>query len=105
MTSNRQALLNFYAPNSVMSYERKTYVGIDQIASKIKSFTFGQIAYDFQEYDVQPSPVQSGIVIVLVGSIRMDQEMPMKFTQTFQVVPNQQGGFYISNDFFRFIMG
>lgn len=103
--NNRQALINFYGPNSVLSYEQKTYTGLDQIAGKIKSFTFGQIHYDFKEYDLQASPVPGGIMIVLVGTICMDQEMPMRFTQTFQVVPNQQGGFYISNDFFRFIMG
>ncbi len=86
--NNRANLINFYSQNSILNYERQIYTGLEQIQNKFKKFTFGSIKYQFDEYDVQPSPA-GGILIMIVGTIQMDQEMPMKFAQTFQILPNQ----------------
>ena len=46
----------------------------------------------------------TGAIIVVVGDVQLDGENQFKFSQTFVLLPNNQGGFFISNEIFRFIM-
>ena len=86
-----------------MSHDRQIYQGLEQIQAKFKKFTFSQIQYQFDEYDVQPVPIQGGMLIMIVGTLQIDSEMQVKFSQTFQIVPRPTGDYCIVNDIFRTI--
>jgi len=54
--------------------------------------------------DAQPS-AGSGVLIFVCGNLAVDGnvETPLKFSQTFLLLPIQgsQGGFFVQNDLFR----
>lgn len=86
--SNRENLINFYTDNSCFSYERSEHKGLQAISEKLKSFSFKQIQYNFDDYDVQPSPIDGGLVIFVAGELQLDGSDNFKFAQMFQLVPN-----------------
>ena len=102
MMNNRQNMSNFYSDQSTLNYERKTYQGLQQIIQKYQTMSFKLIQYNFDEFDVQM--LGTGAIIVVVGDVQLDGENQFKFSQTFVLLPNNQGGFFISNEIFRFIM-
>ncbi len=53
-----------------------------------------QIKYEFDIFDIQPGVGKDTILIVVIGGIQMDENPPFKFSQTFQLAPNNNGGFY-----------
>lgn len=67
MMTDRPSLINFYTEDSCFSFERSDHKGLVAINEKLGSFSFQTISYNFDEYDVQPSPIQGGLFIFVVG--------------------------------------
>ena len=101
--NDRESLLNFYTEESCFSYERSEHKGLQAIGEKLSSFSFKKINYNFDDYDVQPSPVSGGLVICVVGQLQLDGSDNFNFSQIFQLVPNGSGGYYLHNDIFRLV--
>jgi len=56
--------------------------------------------------DCQPAPMQGALLIFITGRMVVDEEsMPMRFSQTFQLLPNGSGSYYVFNDIFRLNYG
>lgn len=53
-----------------------------------------QIKYEFDIFDIQPGVAPDTILIVVIGGLKLDDNPPFKFAQTFQLAPNGNGGFY-----------
>ena len=101
----RQALINFYQECSRMTYTGTEHAGLKQIAEKIESFAFEAIQYANMSSDVQQGPIPGSIVVFVVGHLCMDgnEAEQFRFAQTFNILPNGNGGFYIHNDIFSII--
>lgn len=89
MQMDRQNMCNFYLDDSYMSYERSEHLGLQSIMEKFNSFTFKTIQYHFDEFDAQPSPIEGGFIIMVIGELQMDGSDNFKFAQTFHLLPNQ----------------
>ncbi len=103
MMTNKMALKKFYTSGSFMSYERSEHRGVEQIEKKLGNLSFKTIQYDFQDYDLQPSPIDGGFVIFVTGKLIMDGQNNFDFAQMFQLLPNNQGGYFIFNDIMRLV--
>lgn len=103
MSNNRAGLLNLYNDVSCMTYEEDSFKGIAQIKEKLESIGSTSIKYEFDKFDLQPGPLDGTLLIVVIGGLKMDNDPPFKFTQTFQLAPNGKGGYYIHNDILRLI--
>ena len=103
MMNSRDQLINFYTDNSMLTYEGKNFAGLKEIKEKIESFSFKSINFNFSEYDLQPSPYPSGLVIFVTGTLQMDGENTFNFAHCFQLLPNN-GSYYVHNEMFRFIL-
>ncbi len=44
--------------------------------------------------DAHPSFVADAILILVTGNMQMDEDLPLKFAQTFHLVPNGSGGYF-----------
>lgn len=103
MMNDRPSLANFYTDSSLMSYTGTEHTGKVQIMEKFNSMSYKTINYNFDNYDVQPSPLNGGLLIFVTGSLVMDGENKFVFSQVFQLLPNQSGGYFLFNDMFRLI--
>ena len=103
MMTNRPGLINFYTESSCFSYERSEHKGLQSINEKLAGFSFKSINYNFDEFDVQPAPIEGGLVIMVVGELQLDGSDNFRFSQVFQLLPNGNGGYYLHNDIFRLI--
>ena len=97
-------MINFYTEDSYLSFEGSKTKGLKDIMNKIDSLTFKNIKYNFDVYDLHPSPIPDGLLIMVTGTLQMDGENTFKFSQTFQLVKTNQGNYFLFNDIFRLIM-
>lgn len=96
----RAKLANFYhAEMSLMSFEGVQVQGAVQIMDKIKGLTFQKIARVITTVDCQPT-FDGGVLINVLGQLKMDEEKPHGFHQTFLLKP-LEGSFFVQHDLFR----
>jgi hypothetical protein len=56
--------------------------------------------------DAQPGPQAGSILVMVTGQLLVDEEQnPQHFSQTFQLVPEGPGNFFVFNDVFRLNYG
>lgn len=103
MSQNRAGLLQLFNDHSCMTYEEDSFKGLKEIKDKLESIGGVVIKYEFDKFDIQPGVVDGTLLIVVIGGLKMDNDPPFKFTQTFQLAPNGKGGYYIHNDILRLI--
>lgn len=104
---NRGALAQLYTPQSSLTFEGNTNVGINAIRDKLTSMPFQSIQISIDTTDYQPSiPVnnQSCIVVHVTGKVAIDTEKPQRFSHVFQLVPSGNS-YMILNDIFRLHFG
>lgn len=54
--------------------------------------------------DAQTSS-HGGVIVLVIGDLMGKENLPKKFTQTFFLAPQKQGGYYVLNDIFRYVDG
>mmetsp|Transcript_22653 Transcript_22653/g.35453 ORF Transcript_22653/g.35453 Transcript_22653/m.35453 type:complete len:199 (+) Transcript_22653:83-679(+) len=104
--SNRGALQGLYQDMSMLTFEGEKIQGAAAIQQKLSSLPFQTVKHEVITVDSQPG--MGGSVLVFVcGTLKVDGESnPMKFSQTFCLVPLQNGqGFFCYNDIFRLNYG
>ncbi|KAL4465023.1 hypothetical protein ABPG72_010467 [Tetrahymena utriculariae] len=100
--SQRGAMVNFYGQDSQMNYNGEECNGIQQISRKIESLGYEKIIYKIDDLDIIERPGQ--YVMLIFGALQMDNSDEFRFTQTFNVVQNQNGGYYIQTDILRLLI-
>eukprot|EP00123_Amoebidium_parasiticum_P019338 comp24613_c0_seq1/m.46803 comp24613_c0_seq1/g.46803 ORF comp24613_c0_seq1/g.46803 comp24613_c0_seq1/m.46803 type:complete len:125 (-) comp24613_c0_seq1:223-597(-) len=99
--SNRQALVNLYQADSMLSWENQDFKGAQSIMEKLTTLPFQQIQHQITSTDVQPGPDGASVLILVLGQLLPDGESkPLGFTQCFQLKA-AGGSFYIFNEIFR----
>ncbi|KAK8789672.1 nuclear transport factor 2 [Blastocystis sp. subtype 4] len=100
--TDRTQLQNIYQDCSMLTCEGQEFLGMQNIMGKIAGLgaSFG---HNIQTMDVQPTP-DGSILITCTGEIKIDDNQPMLFTETFIIKDNGGGSFYVHNDMFRFVL-
>lgn len=87
---------NFYGNDSILTFEQETFIGKEDILSKIKMLAVNTIP---NNYSVQPS--SNGILIYFSGNCCIAGETnQMPFTRCI-FLANSNGSYYIKNDIYK----
>ncbi|KAF7115971.1 hypothetical protein CNMCM5793_003804 [Aspergillus hiratsukae] len=101
--TNRQTLANLYRDNSMLTFETSQVIGVANIAEKLTSLPFQKVQHQIATFDAQPSNTEGGILVMVTGGLLVDEEQkPMSYTQTFQLLREGET-YYVFNDMFRLI--
>ncbi|GJM92902.1 hypothetical protein PR202_ga09408 [Eleusine coracana subsp. coracana] len=105
--ANRAALAALYGATSMLSFEGQRVAGAVEIGRKLTQLPFEQCRHAVSTVDCQPSPSFPGSILVFVsGNLQLaGEEHQLRFSQMFQLVPNEQGSFFVQNDIFRLNYG
>ncbi|KAJ5916477.1 hypothetical protein N7504_000492 [Penicillium tannophilum] len=99
--ADRTKLAMLYREESNLTFERAQVQGAAAIMEKITTLGFNQVRHEVSTIDTQPTPAGGLIVTVVGGLITDGEERPQNFVQTFHLMPEANGGFWVSNDMFR----
>lgn len=101
--ADRTNLRNVYKDISMLTFEGQQIQGVNGIIEKLTSLGFKRIQHKIQTIDAQPSHPSAGSILVSVtGQLLTDDEQnPQRFSQTFQLVPDGPGNYFVFNDIFR----
>ncbi|KAL4800502.1 putative nuclear transport factor NTF-2 [Aspergillus venezuelensis] len=102
--SNRAGLAGLYRDESMLTFETSATQGAASIVEKLTSLPFQKVQHQIATLDAQPSNPQGGILVLVTGALLVDDEQkPMNYTQTFQLLPDGAGSYFVFNDVFRLI--
>ena len=68
--------------------------------STFSSFSFQTVNVVVTKVDPQPT-VDGGILIMVIGQLKVDQDQPHAFSQIFHLKSMAEGAFVVVNDMFR----
>lgn len=105
--TNRAALAALYGNTSMLSFEGHLVAGAEGIGLKLAQLPFEQCRHSICTIDCQPTPsFPGGILVFVSGNLQLGgEEHQLRFSQMFQLVPNEQGSFFVQNDIFRLNYG
>ncbi|KAL4969750.1 nuclear transport factor 2 family protein [Aspergillus stella-maris] len=102
--SSRAGLAGLYRDESMLTFETSATQGTASIVEKLTSLPFQKVQHQIATLDAQPSNPQGGILVLVTGALLVDDEQkPMNYTQTFQLLPDGAGSYFVFNDVFRLI--
>ncbi|KAK6343442.1 Nuclear transport factor 2 [Orbilia blumenaviensis] len=101
--NNRQGLSSLYRPTSLLTFESSQTQGAADIAEKLVNLPFQKVQHNVATKDAQPLPGGSGIVVMVTGSLAVDDSpAPLSFAQTFILQPDG-GSFFVAHDIFKLV--
>ena len=103
--TNRANLQTLFTEDSMLSFEGEHFKGAAQIVFKFQSLGMQSIVHQIQTHDIQPSSTPGGIIVFVTGSLKMDEDAPLKFTQVFNLNQGPTGSYYVHNTLFRLNLG
>ncbi|KAL9034577.1 MAG: hypothetical protein Q9214_006984, partial [Letrouitia sp. 1 TL-2023] len=93
---NREQLAALYRDQSMLTFETAAVQGTSGILEKLTSLPFGKIKHQVSTLDAQPSNEAGGILVMVTGALLVDEEQrPMNYTQTFQLLPDGAGSYFV----------
>lgn len=103
--TTRASIANFYdEQKSLLTFEGMPFMGKAKIAEKLGQLTMQKIAHKIDICDCQPT-LDGGIVVMVTGHLKTDDDPPHRFIQTFVLKPIPTGGFFVQHDLFRLCFG
>ncbi|KAJ6800154.1 putative G3BP-like protein [Iris pallida] len=90
----------FYQDSSILSRPDCDEVIASAINDKLLSYDFNRS--EIESIDSQAS-YHDGVMIVVTGCLTGSDNSPRNFTQSFFLAPQDNGGFFVLNDIFRFL--
>ncbi|KKA27770.1 hypothetical protein TD95_004445, partial [Thielaviopsis punctulata] len=103
--SNRRSLESLYRQNSMLTFESASSLGSSAIAEKLAGLPFQKVKHAVSTLDAQPT-VQDGVLVLVTGQLLVDEEQrPMNYTQTFQLMKDATGNYFVFNDIFKLVYG
>ncbi|PNW80399.1 hypothetical protein CHLRE_07g316000v5 [Chlamydomonas reinhardtii] len=104
-STNRAGLASLYQESSLLTFEGNKFQGQQAIIQKLTTMPFSNVAVQRDTIDIQPS-ISGGILIFVTGKLMPEGEnMPLKFSQTFHLMPTPNNSFVVTNDMFRLNYG
>jgi len=100
--SNRPQLSSLYKDNSLMTFENEQFMGMQAIMTKLTTLSFQTVQHSTTSVDCQPTSF-NGIIVFVTGNLAVDGNLttPLKFGQSFVLMPTPEGSWYVHNDMFR----
>ncbi|CRK23978.1 hypothetical protein BN1723_003117 [Verticillium longisporum] len=90
---------------SMLTFESSSVLGATPITEKLSSLPFEKVKHQVSTLDSQPT-VEGGIIILITGQLLVDEEQrPMNFSQTFQLMRDPSGNYFVFNDIFKLVFG
>ncbi|KAH7349562.1 nuclear transport factor 2 [Plectosphaerella cucumerina] len=103
--SDRKGLSNLYRDQSMLTFESASVLGVNPIVEKLSGLPFEKVKHQVSTLDSQPT-VEGGILILITGQLLVDEEQrPMNFSQTFQLMRDPSGNYFVFNDIFKLVFG
>lgn len=100
----RANIANLYSDtDSLLTFEGQPFMGKAKIATKLSQLTFQKINHAIETLDCQPT-IDGGIVIMVTGQLKTDDDKPLRFIQTFVLKP-LNNSFFVQHDLFRLCLG
>ncbi|KAL6244074.1 Nuclear transport factor 2 [Rhinocladiella similis] len=100
---DRTQLAALYRNNSMLTFEKEPFQGTQSILEKLTNLPFQKVQHRVDTTDAQPSNEQGGILVLVTGALLVDdQNHPMSYVQTFNLLPDA-GSYYVQNDVFRLV--
>ncbi|KAI9698628.1 MAG: Nuclear transport factor 2 [Bogoriella megaspora] len=110
---DRMALASLYKDQSMMTWQDYSTQGVGPIMEKLTTLPFSRVEHSLvmtagedwtQAVKAQPSNAEGGILVNVSGRVLVDEERnALNYTQTFQLMPDGQGSYFVFNDIFRLI--
>ncbi|WFD18471.1 Nuclear transport factor 2 [Malassezia caprae] len=95
-----QQLGSLYRPHSMLTFEGSQTQGAQGIVEKLV-----KVQHKVDTRDAQPTGDGQSLVVLVTGMLLVDDgQNPLKFSQSFTLVP-EGGSFYVFNDIFRLNYG
>jgi len=109
LDSNPAGLKDLYAAESMLTWEEKSFMGQEQIMTKMQYTEQGlnckKMKHQIVKSDFQPNPFNNGVMCMITGSLFIDDSTtPVKFAQVMHLAPFG-GQYIIINDMFRLNYG
>jgi hypothetical protein len=95
----RVGIANFYSDTSLLTFEGHQFLGKAKIGEKLANLSFQKIEHVIEICDTQPT-MDGGVVILVLGLLKTDDDPPHRFMQTF-VLKAANGTFFVQHDLFR----
>ncbi|EFE35463.1 uncharacterized protein ARB_05505 [Trichophyton benhamiae CBS 112371] len=104
----------------MLTFETTSIQGAAAILEKLTSLPFKKVAHQVATLDAQPSNENGGIMVMVTGALLVwnilillithysqvdDSPAPMNYSQTFQLLPDGAGSYFVFNDVFRLVYG
>ncbi|PMD48418.1 nuclear transport factor 2 [Hyaloscypha variabilis F] len=103
---DRKQLAPLYRDHSMLTFESDSHAGALAIVEKLGSLPFEKVKHSVSTLDSQPSGEHGGILILVTGALHVDEEQrPMNYSQTFQLLPDGAGSYFVYNDIFKLVFG
>ncbi|KAM0753855.1 nuclear transport factor 2 [Meredithblackwellia eburnea MCA 4105] len=104
--SDRNGLAGLYRDHSMLTFESEQIQGSAAIVAKLAGLPFTTVQHRVTTLDAQPSaPDKASLTVLVTGQlITGDESNPLNFSQSFHLVPENQG-YYVYNDIFRLVYG
>ncbi|KAF2209441.1 hypothetical protein CERZMDRAFT_100235 [Cercospora zeae-maydis SCOH1-5] len=102
--TNRSELAALYRDQSMLTFEGNPTQGSGAITTKLVELPFQRVEHQVATLDAQPSNESGGILVIVTGALLVEEEKrPMSYSQTFQLLPDGNGSYFIFNDIFRLV--
>ncbi|CAA6662940.1 unnamed protein product [Spirodela intermedia] len=72
------------------------------INEKIMSLKYGEYNFEIETVDAQHS-FKEGVIVLVTGCLTGKANIQKKFTQSFFLAPQDNGGYFVLNDVFRYV--
>ncbi|KAL2888149.1 Nuclear transport factor 2 [Ceratocystis lukuohia] len=104
-STNRKGLVTLYRDNSMLTFESASTLGAVNIAEKLEALPFQEVKHAVSTIDSQPT-IQDGVLVMVTGQLLVDKEQrPMNYSQTFQLMKDASGDYFVFNDIFKLVYG
>ncbi|UZJ55509.1 hypothetical protein CBS101457_004829 [Exobasidium rhododendri] len=100
--ADRSTLGALYRPTSMLTFEGAQVQGSEAIVDKLKNLPFQRVQHKVETRDAQPTGADgTSLCVMVTGALIVDDSpQPMRFSQTFTLIP-EGGSYYVFNDVFR----
>ncbi|KAJ7722283.1 hypothetical protein DFH07DRAFT_288675 [Mycena maculata] len=88
-----------YRPSSMLTFEGTQLLGVEAIGERLAQLP--KVQHKIVTLDAQPSSgAVASVLVSVTGTLAIDGENPMNFSQIFHLLPEAQS-YYVFNDIFR----
>ncbi|OVA09550.1 Nuclear transport factor 2 [Macleaya cordata] len=95
---NAVGLFDLYQDDAVFSMDGTKFVGKRNIVYMLNGYVFNRCAHSISKFDYhQLNNTSHGVLVTVIGTIRLSDYKTRNFSQTFRLMPNSKGRLSVAN--------